>query len=118
MGFLLVQITLAAYPPQLVPPLPRDLAITATLFYVEAMSRSHPDRPGEPRFSYSANQDVNDGKVWSQSDDHELTAAAKCGATLYEAASLLCRKGSLYDVGERARKLGLSWRASGRTPHR
>jgi hypothetical protein len=82
------------------------------------MSRFRPEPPGKPRFTYSANQDVNDGKVWSQSDDHELAAAAKCGATLYEAASLLCRKGSLYDVGERARKLGLSWRASGRTPHR
>jgi hypothetical protein len=82
------------------------------------MSRFRPDPAGKPRFTYSANQDVNDGKVWSRSDDDELTAAAKCGATLYEAASLLCRKGSLYDVGERARKLGLSWRASGRTPHR
>jgi hypothetical protein len=38
--------------------------------------------------------------------------------TLYEAAFLLCRKGSLYDVGEHARKLGLSWLTSGRTPHR
>ena len=62
-----------------------------------------------PRFTFSDHDDTNDGKPWSVADDVELANEAKCGSTLQQAAEWLCRSGSLWDVGQRAKMLGLRW---------
>ncbi len=69
-------------------------------------------------FTYSADHDINDGREWTASDDADLISAAACGSTLRQAAELLCRSGSLWDVAERAKMLGLTWRkVSTRKPY-
>jgi hypothetical protein len=62
-----------------------------------------------PRFTYSDHDDINDGQPWTAADDAELVNEVKCGSMLRPAAGLLCRSGSLWDVAERAKMLGLTW---------
>jgi hypothetical protein len=53
--------------------------------------------------------DINDGKPWSSAEDEVLIAAIISGASLDEAATLLCRSGTLADVLRRALHLGVHW---------
>ena len=55
--------------------------------------------------------DVNDGAPWSKTDIEDLKGAVAYGRTLEEAATFLCRSGSLGDVATKAQELGLKWKA-------
>ena len=52
-------------------------------------------------------QDRNDGKLWSPDDIEDLTLALKDGGSIEGAAYFLCRDGTIEDVRQKARDLGL-----------
>ena len=52
-------------------------------------------------------QDRNDGKQWSRDDIEDLTLALKDGGSIEGAAYFLCRGGSVEDVRQKAKELGL-----------
>jgi hypothetical protein len=51
--------------------------------------------------------DANDGEPWTEMCVRDLTAALKHGSTIEEAASHLCRSGTVEDVRRKAEELGL-----------
>jgi hypothetical protein len=51
--------------------------------------------------------DIYDGDPWTEMDVRDLTAAIKSGDTIQEAASHLCRSGTVDDVRRKAEELGL-----------
>ena len=52
-------------------------------------------------------QDRNDGKPWSDADIEVLALALKDGGSVEGAAYFLCRGGSIEDVRQKAKQLGL-----------
>jgi hypothetical protein len=56
--------------------------------------------------------DLYDGAPWAEEDERDLKDAVDGGDTLEEAATLLCRSGTLDDVAKKAQELGLRWRKS------
>ena len=54
--------------------------------------------------------DIYDGAPWTETDITDLRNHAARGRSLQETAEFLCRSGSLYDVAEKAKELGLRWR--------
>jgi hypothetical protein len=52
-------------------------------------------------------QDRNDGKLWSPDDIEDLTLALKDGGSIEGAAYFLRRGGTIEDVRQKARDLGL-----------
>lgn len=55
----------------------------------------------------SQEPDRNDGKDWSASDLDDLALALKDGGTIEGATFFLCRAGTVEDVRQKARELGL-----------
>jgi hypothetical protein len=53
--------------------------------------------------------DIHDGDPWLDVDDADLRRAVAIGSTPDDAAQFLCRSGTLLDVVERAKALGLVW---------
>ena len=53
--------------------------------------------------------DAHDGDPWSEMDIRDLTLAMKAGDTVEEAASFLCRSGTVEDVRRKAHELALIW---------
>jgi hypothetical protein len=53
--------------------------------------------------------DIHDGDPWLEIDDADLRQAVAMGSTPDDAAQFLCRSGTLPDVVERAKALGLVW---------
>jgi hypothetical protein len=51
--------------------------------------------------------DIYDGADWTEMDIEDLRAAIECGATIQEAADLLCRSDSVDDVARKCEELGL-----------
>jgi len=51
--------------------------------------------------------DIYDGKPWTEMDVRDLTAAIVSGDTIEEAASHICRSGTVDDVRRKAEELGL-----------
>ena len=51
--------------------------------------------------------DRNDGKEWSASDIEDLALALKDGGSIEGAAFFLCRAGTVDDVRQKAKELGL-----------
>jgi hypothetical protein len=49
----------------------------------------------------------NDGKEWSASDIEDLALALKDGGSIEGAAFFLCRAGTVDDVRQKAKELGL-----------
>ena len=52
-------------------------------------------------------QDWSDGQEWSAADIEDLSLALKDGGTVEAAAYFLCRDGSIEEVRQKARELGL-----------
>ena len=52
-------------------------------------------------------QDRNDGKEWSAVDLEDLALALKDGGTVEGAAYFLCRGGTIEEVRQKAKELGL-----------
>ena len=52
-------------------------------------------------------QDRNDGKEWSVVDLEDLALAIKDGGTVEGAAYFLCRDGTIEEVRQKAKELGL-----------
>lgn len=63
-----------------------------------------------PTFRYSATEDTNDGKEWSEMDLFDLTTSLAHGGTISEAAAFLCRSGTVDEVRRKAEELGLAER--------
>jgi len=57
--------------------------------------------------------DLNDGEAWSAMDIADLKNHIAHGASLEETARFLCRTGTLFDVAEKAKALGLKWQRGG-----
>ena len=51
--------------------------------------------------------DENDGKEWSQINPADLEDALERGASIDEAATFLCRSGSVGDVARKAKAIDL-----------
>jgi hypothetical protein len=51
--------------------------------------------------------DRNDGKEWSQMDVDDLRFNLENGGNVKEAATMLCRAGTVEDVRQKAKELGL-----------
>jgi hypothetical protein len=51
--------------------------------------------------------DIYDGEPWSEMDIRELTAALKYGDSIEEAATHLCRSGTVDNVRRKAEELDL-----------
>jgi hypothetical protein len=51
--------------------------------------------------------DIYDGEPWTEMDLRDLTAALTHGSTIEDAATHLCRSGSVDDVRRKAEELGL-----------
>jgi hypothetical protein len=51
--------------------------------------------------------DANDGEPWTEMCLRDLTLSLKAGNTIEEAASFLCRSGTVDDVRRKADELGL-----------
>ena len=54
--------------------------------------------------------DINDGERWTERDIRDLTAVLKSGDTIEEAATHLCRSGTVDDARRKAEELGLSYK--------
>ena len=52
-------------------------------------------------------KDVYDGEPWTEMDLRDLEAAFRCGSTIEDAATHLCRSGTVDDVRRKAEELGL-----------
>jgi hypothetical protein len=59
-------------------------------------------------FYTSQNEDTNDGKPWDKEELDDLAACLKDGHTIEEAARFLCRSGTVEEVRQKAKELGLS----------
>jgi hypothetical protein len=51
--------------------------------------------------------DIYDGFPWTEMDIEDLTAALKSGDTIEDAATHLCRSGTVDEVRHKAKELGL-----------
>jgi hypothetical protein len=51
--------------------------------------------------------DIYDGAPWTELDVEDLRAAIEHGLSLEEIASMLCRSGTIHEVRNKARELGL-----------
>jgi hypothetical protein len=51
--------------------------------------------------------DIYDEADWTEMDIEDLRAAIECGASIQEAADLLCRSDSVDDVARKCEELGL-----------
>jgi hypothetical protein len=51
--------------------------------------------------------DIYDEAEWTEMDIEDLRAAIECGASIQEAADLLCRSDSVDDVARKCEELGL-----------
>ena len=51
--------------------------------------------------------DRNDGKEWSAMDVEDLALALKDGGSIEGAAYFLCRAGTIEDVRQKAKEIGL-----------
>ena len=51
--------------------------------------------------------DIYDGYPWTEMDIEDLKAAIKSGSTIEDAATHLCRSGTIEDVRRKAEELGL-----------
>jgi hypothetical protein len=58
-------------------------------------------------FYYDADRDTYDGCPWTETDIDDLRSSAESGSTFKEAATFLCRSGSVEDVAKKAAELGL-----------
>jgi hypothetical protein len=67
------------------------------------------DLPLVPRvdWHYDSTRDTNDGKAWVEMDVEDLRASLKAGKSIEEAASVLCRAGTVDDVRRKAEELDL-----------
>jgi len=63
--------------------------------------------PDHPTLLPDQEQDWSDGKEWSAADVEDLSLALKDGGTVEGAAFFLCRDGSIEEVRQKARELGL-----------
>ena len=61
----------------------------------------------EPTLVPEQCQDIKDGQEWSAEDVEDLALALKDGGSIEGAAYFLCRAGSVDDVRQKARELGL-----------
>jgi hypothetical protein len=61
-------------------------------------------------FYYDRHHDTNDEKPWNDMDIRDLRASLEHGSTLEEAASFLCRAGTVEEVRKKADELGLTYR--------
>jgi hypothetical protein len=52
-------------------------------------------------------QDANDGREWSAADVEDLRLALKDGGSVEGAAYFLCRGGTIEEVRQKAKELGL-----------
>ncbi len=52
-------------------------------------------------------RDANDGKNWSALDERDLADVLKDGGSIEEAATFLCRAGTVGEVARKAAELGL-----------
>jgi hypothetical protein len=68
------------------------------------------DRIEVPQFYFSKSTDIYDRAPWSETDLHDLRAAAEHGSTLEEAAGHLCRSGTIGEVAQKAEEMGLKLR--------
>jgi hypothetical protein len=57
--------------------------------------------------SMAEKYDIYDGEPWTEMDVQDLTAALKYGDTIEEAATHLCRSGTVDDVRRKAEELEL-----------
>jgi hypothetical protein len=57
-----------------------------------------------------AKKDIYDGEPWTEMDIEDLTAALKSGGTIEDAATHLCRSGTVDEVRRKAEELGLSYK--------
>jgi hypothetical protein len=61
----------------------------------------------EPTLVPEQCQDIKDGQEWSAADIEDLALALKDGGTVEGAAYFLCRAGTIDDVRQKAKELGL-----------
>jgi hypothetical protein len=61
----------------------------------------------EPTLVPEQGPDTKDGKEWSSTDIEDLTLALKDGGTVEGAAFFLCRAGTIDEVRQKAKQLGL-----------
>jgi hypothetical protein len=61
----------------------------------------------EPTLVPEQCQDIKDGQAWSAVDIEDLALALKDGGTVEGAAYFLCRAGTIDDVRQKAKELGL-----------
>jgi hypothetical protein len=73
---------------------------------LEAVAR----KATELRLSFDIAGDINDGKPWSEIDIRDLRGEIDYGRTIEEAATHLCRAGTVDEVAAKARELGLNFR--------
>jgi hypothetical protein len=59
-------------------------------------------------FYFDPDQDTNDGKPWDKEELDDLEHCLKGGGTIEEAARFLCRSGTVEEVRQKAKELGLS----------
>lgn len=62
---------------------------------------------GEPTLVPEQCQDIRDGQEWSAADIEDLALVLKDGGSIEGAAYFLCRGGTIEDVRQKARELGL-----------
>lgn len=75
-------------------------------------AKDQPVVPMSGGFYYDRHHDTNDENPWSDEDIEDLKDSLKHGSTLEEAASFLCRAGTLAKVRKKADELGLTYRRS------
>ena len=56
---------------------------------------------------FDPDHDANDGKPWTAMDLEDLQLHLKNGGTIESAARFLCRQGTVEDVRQKAKELGL-----------
>jgi hypothetical protein len=54
--------------------------------------------------------DAYDGEPWTEMDIRDLTVALEHGSTIEDAATHLCRSGTVDEVRRKAEELGLKYR--------
>jgi hypothetical protein len=65
-----------------------------------------PKRP----FYYDPDHHTNDGKPWDEGEIEDLEHCFKNGGTIEDAARLLCRAGTVEEVRQKAKELGLAFK--------
>lgn len=57
-------------------------------------------------FNYDPDHDAKDGQEWLPADIEELVLVLMNGGSVEQAATLLCRSGTVEDVKAKAKRLG------------